>query len=131
MVKFEDLRGLTITDVSGLRRESDEVIIRTVEGRSFRMLHHQDCCEWVYVEDVCGDLRDIIGEEVLLAEEVVSYGDEAGCPPAPGGWESESSTWTFYKLATIKGGMTIRWYGSSNGYYSESVDFEEIGDLNG
>ncbi len=73
----------------------------------------------VYIDDIVGDLEDIINSEILVAEES-SNSSEEGCEYCG------SETWTFYKLDTIKGGVTIKWYGSSNGYYSESVDFEEL-----
>lgn len=39
---------------------------------------------------------------------------------------SESYTWTFYRLQTTRGLVVMRWYGESNGYYSESVEFAEV-----
>ena len=71
----------------------------------------------------------MIGSPLLRAEEVVhkdkTPGEARGVELEYG--HRESCTWTFYKLATIKGSVTIRWYGGSNGYYSEMVDFSEIG----
>lgn len=83
---------------------------------SFSLFHDQDCCESVYLEEVIGDLEDLENSPILVAEEVASR----NLPPLSE-W-NESHTWTFYKFSTIKGSVTLRWYGSSNGYYSESVD---------
>jgi hypothetical protein len=83
-----------------------------------RFQHHQDCCESVYIEDICGDLDDLVGAPLVEAEEVSDYEGEAT--------GDESYTWTFYKFATRKGFVTVRWYGSSNGYYSESVSVDVV-----
>lgn len=123
MHKFCDvsvLKGLTLKSVTG-QADDDEIIFETEDGRKFKMFHMQSCCESVYVEGIVGDWNDIIGSPLLVAEEV-SGEDDSGYI----GEYGESYTWTFYKFATIKGYVDIRWYGTSNGYYSESVDFEEI-----
>ncbi len=83
------------------------------------------------MEDVCGNLEDLVGSPVLLAEEV-SAGDDFDDDVSSEGVRYDdydgSFTWTFYKLSTVKGSVTIRWYGESNGYYSESVSFCQVGD---
>jgi hypothetical protein len=112
-VPFSTLMGKVITEIKGLEKDGDEVTFKCIDGTSFSMYHEQDCCESVSIEDVCGDVADLLNTPILVAEESTKEGDTLG----------ESETWTFYKLATIKGSVDIRWYGTSNGYYSESVSF--------
>lgn len=116
MADFSALLGKTLIKID---QTHDELSFRTADGIDFKQYHEQDCCEHVRIEEIIGDLSDLIGSPILQAEEVSS--DDA---PAP--QHAESYTWTFYKLATIKGSVTIRWLGESNGYYSESVDFRQI-----
>ena len=120
---FIELKGKVLKEIKGLETGNDEVRFFTEGGNVYRMYHEQDCCESVSIEDVCGDVEDLIGSEILVAEEINNLDlgklDE---------WD-EYYTWTFYKLATIKGYVTIRWYGTSNGCYSESVDFEKVEDF--
>lgn len=115
-VAIEQLKGLTPISV----HQDDETFVITTKEGDFKFHHEQDCCENVYIEDVVGDINDLVGNPILLAEEVSSE-DE----PAPSKF-TESFTWTFYKFATIKGYVDIRWLGESNGYYSESVDLKFI-----
>lgn len=119
-VPFENLRGKVLTKVEGLEKDNDVVIFTADDGSVYKMYHEQDCCECVSIEDVCGDVDDLIGSEILLAEEVVSDEWPEGVEKSE--W-CDSFTWTFYKLATRKGFVDIRWFGESNGYYSESVGF--------
>jgi len=119
-MKFEELKGLSLASVEN--KDNVEVIFTTVDGRQFRLFHDQGCCESVGLEDIAGDLSDLVGE-VLLAEESTSDKNPEGY--IPDGWQ-DSFLWTFYRIGTVLGTVVLRWYGESNGYYSESVDFEEI-----
>ena len=118
---FSDLQGKTLKDVRQIG--DDRLEFECEDGSVYALLHNQDCCESVNIESIVGDLSDLTGTPILLAEEATSH--DAPEDRKPDEYPGESETWTFYKLATIKGSVTIRWFGSSNGYYSESVDFAE------
>lgn len=117
---FSELKGKTLKSVVGMNVGNDEIFFTTSTGEIYRMWHKQNCCESVTIDDVCGEVDDILNEEILIAEEVTNRDDRPRSK-----WDY-SYTWTFYKLATRKGYVTIRWYGTSNGYYSENVDFTKV-----
>lgn len=79
------------------------------------MHHDSDCCEVVTIDDIVGDLNNLLDKPLVRAE-VKSTGniDTAG----------GDEEWTFYTLATINGYVDIKWYGTSNGYYSTAVYVE-------
>ncbi len=115
--KFEELVGTTVVKVDGIKGDRD-VTLHLEDGRRFLMTHDQDCCESVWLEDVCECLDDIVGKPILIAEET---SNRELPPPSENSWD-DSHTWTFYKIVTADASVTMRWYGESNGYYSESVD---------
>lgn len=85
-------------------------------GQSVRFYHSQDCCESVYIEDISGDLSSLLFKPLLQAD--VKSNHES-CTD-----EHESVTYTFYTFANSSSVVDVRWCGSSNGYYSESVDID-------
>jgi len=89
-------------------------------GKVFAFFHEQECCEEVTIEEIAGELSSLEGNPILVAEE--STQEKGGCD------DNEHQTWTFYKFATIKGWVDVRWCGVSNGYYSEKVSLFEYED---
>lgn len=120
-VEFNELLGKVLKEVKSSNNQIDFI---TEDGVTYSMYHSQDCCESVSVESIVGDLDDLIGNPILMAEEVTSKENPKGVDVEES--YQSSFTWTFYKLATIKGYVDIRWYGESNGYYSESVDLYKL-----
>jgi hypothetical protein len=110
---LSNMIGKVFTSVTSTGRE---MIFENAHER-FVFLHEQDCCESVEIYDIVGDIEDLANTPILIADEVSGE--------IPADHESyESSTWTFYKFATFKGWVDVRWLGESNGYYSESVSLE-------
>jgi hypothetical protein len=112
--RIEDMVGKIFTRVSGGVGDGELVFENDTER--FVFFHYQDCCECVDINDIVGDLEDLVGEPLLIAEEV-----EGSVPADFEDEYTESYTFTFYKFATRKGYVDVRWLGESNGYYSEGV----------
>lgn len=126
--KFNELEGKILSEIKN--NDNEELIFITSDGEEYKMWHEQDCCENVHIDDIVGDLSDLIGSVILKASEDSNSDNpkiEIFNEGKENEWKSEpeSFTWTFYNISTIKGHVTIKWYGESNGYYSESVDFKK------
>ena len=114
------LVGLTPTSIVAT---NDTVEIETKEGRSFRMWHEQDCCESVFIASTQGDLQSLVGVPILEVKEDIANKRPDDEPKYE--YADDSETWTTFYLTNSKGTVRLRWCGTSNGYYSESVNFGE------
>lgn len=117
------LRGKTLTAISQIG--NDRIEISTDDGKRYALFHSQDCCESVEVHDVAGDLQSLLGSPLTVAREEI--GEPGNWPEdVPKPYSTESFTWTSYFFETDTAKVRIRWFGQSNGYYSEGVSMAEV-----
>lgn len=116
MLVVEDIELLKNRTIKAIVTDHEEFIIFVLGDNGVVMMNHgQNCCETVHIEDIVSDLNNLLDKPLVRAE-VKSTGNI----DIAGGDEE----WTFYTLATINGYVDIKWYGTSNGYYSTAVYVE-------
>ena len=109
-INIDKIKGMTITAV--VYKETDESLLIHLNTHVLEMIHHQECCESVYLADVVGSFEDLIGYPLLEVTESIVNADS----------EDMSSTASYYNFKTVKASVQLRWVGESNGYYSEAVN---------
>jgi len=117
-IEIESLIGEVLTHID--TDDSDQILLTTESGRQILIHHYQDCCETVKIEDTEGKWHELIGKPILMAKHDVY---PSGDPPP-----EYQDSWTRTTLTFKVNDATVisKWIGESNGYYSESVDLEEI-----
>lgn len=115
MFKIELVKGKTIVEVVGLKKQEESVVLKLGDKSELEFHHEQSCCESVWLEDFEFSGKSIIGAKIL---DVILVSEKQGDT------EWGTMTWTFYKVQTDKGELFMRWCGESNGYYLEDVDIK-------
>ena len=104
---LDELKGKTFTRVF---KNGDKIVFHDRSTlSSFALQHIQECCEEVYLADICGDLEDLQGSPITdISCRYTTYGDEEGeC--------------CFYNISTVKGSVTIRWGTNDDNRYGMEV----------
>ena len=115
---FFTLKGQSARRIIALDGDSLKIV---TDKYKYNLYHEQDCCEYVRLVKIIGDIDNILNEEIIFAEE-----DSGANDPA---WHTDYDyddhhTWTKFVLGTKNANVEFWFLGESNGYYSEHIDIK-------
>ena len=123
IVPFESLKGKTFKNII-INDSRTNISFITEDNEWYTLNHKQECCESVYLEDVDNDINELIGSKILLAELRTNTSD---IHKGERDFDTYSSrTWSFYTIGNINTTCVIRWFGASNGCYSEEAELKKF-----
>ena len=68
-IKINEFIGKVFSKIEN--DENYELLFHT-ENETYKMYHESDCCELVRIEDIEGDLNNLLNTPILQAEEVIN-----------------------------------------------------------
>lgn len=120
------IKGETVVKIDNLKEGGFDVKFICASGKVFRMFHEQECCEDVEIEEIHGNVEDLIDSPIITAYRSLSEPPSCKKPENfRDFWNGGYCRWTFFIFRTMKGTVTVRWYGESNGYYAVDATFRE------
>lgn len=72
-VEFETLKGKILINIEC--KGDNEIQFTDSENNIYHMYHEQDCCEEVYIKDICGNLSHLLDSPITMAECIVNKGN--------------------------------------------------------
>ena len=114
------LKGQRIVKIT----KGNNLIRFDTDQHSYIMQHNQDCCESVSINKIVGDLQSLVGKKIISASDIVGTEKPAECETPE--YHDESFTWSTFILKAKGIEVKIVWYGTSNGYYSETVNIDQV-----
>jgi len=118
--EFFNIKGQVIKSIVN----DDRNIEINTEQETFALYHLQDCCEYVKLYRIIGDISSLIDTKITLAEdETKNTHPEWYKKPK----YEESYTWSCFYLENEYGDRVEFYFlGESNGYYREEVECFQV-----
>jgi hypothetical protein len=115
--------GQEIVDIF-VNHDKSEILLVNKWGGQCKLFHDYCCCEHFEFLDLDVDelYQTLYHKPITQVELVTKEKDDTKDDPQYG-----SGTWSYFKLSTNNGTVTLRGYGSSNGFYSEEPDAQFSG----
>jgi len=114
------LIGEVITRASLIKESGGDCVEIETDSSVYKMYHQRDCCEHVYLDyDSEQDLQHLVGQRVVNAR--LEHNTEL--PPLED--VDVEYLWTFYIFELETDTVVLRWFGTSNGYYSMDVSIRK------
>lgn len=84
-LNFEnELKGKTLVSIEieqGINNDAAELVMKTSLGETYSLHHYSVGSERVFIEGICGNPSDLIGEPLLKAEEITSFENPEDAKP--------------------------------------------------
>lgn len=114
----ETIEGTTIERI--IHEDVKSPYIYLVTDKGVFKIHPADYMADTHLADGGEDLQDLIGQKII------EFSERSNQTMKNPGQDEDTQTWTFYNIRTLKSTVSLRFYSTCNGYYSEDIMLQKL-----